>query len=186
MITFIKSATKVDEYPPNSNIEICFVGRSNVGKSSLINAVSNQKIAFSSKAPGRTRLINFFNYNNNILVDLPGYGFSKMSKTMQVQLGKMMEEYFNFKRETLVVFLLIDSKIGPTKDDIKMLDYLNFNNIKFFIVLTKVDKVNQSQKHTSKEKIEKWTKDFLFVSSKNNTNINKLKNIILSIFKNNL
>lgn len=183
MVKFIKSATKIEEYPPNiDGKEVCFVGRSNVGKSSLINSIVNQKIAFSSKEPGRTRLINFFNYNKGILVDLPGYGFSKMSKSKEISLGKMMEEYFNFKSNKVFVFLLIDSKIGITRDDLRMIDYLLFNNMNFFVILTKVDKANQSQKHFSQKQVSQLKRDFLFVSSKNGTNISKLRNIVLSNF----
>ncbi len=140
---FETSASVLDECPPASLPEFAFVGRSNVGKSSLINMLSGQKkdIAIVSSTPGRTRLINFFNINKKWkLIDLPGYGYAKISKAEQAKFQEFVDDYL-INRETLrCVFVLIDSKLPPQEIDLRFTEWLMNSNIPFVLVFTKSDK----------------------------------------------
>ena len=122
---FIISAVKRDQYPKDDRVEVAFVGRSNVGKSSIINALTNRrKLAKVSGTPGKTRLINFFLINNDFyLVDLPGYGYAKVSKKEKESWGKTIETYLNGREELKRVVLLVDSRHKPTADDIMTVSY---------------------------------------------------------------
>ena len=113
---FITSAVKQSQYPVDNRVEVAFVGRSNVGKSSIINALTNRrKLAKVSQTPGKTRLINFFLINNDFyLVDLPGYGYAKVSKKEKESWGKVIETYLNGREELKRVILLVDSRHKPT------------------------------------------------------------------------
>ena len=182
MWKFIKSATNQDNWLKGHAKEICFIGRSNVGKSSLINALANQKIARTSNTPGRTQLINFFQEDNRVYVDLPGYGWAKMSKKNQEKMLSMIENYITNKPELIKIFVLIDSKIGPTKDDLLLIDFLKSNQKEFMIILTKIDKTKQSELHKTKQKIKDIRNNYIMVSSKNKKNIKKLSKIILDMF----
>ena len=132
---FVKSAVYEKDYPEElSNIEFAFVGRSNVGKSSLINSITRRgKLARISKTPGRTQLINYFIINNEFfLVDLPGYGFAKVPKAMKAEWGQTMERYLASKRKKLV-FVLLDIRRVPTAEDMDMLHWLDHFDIPFKI-----------------------------------------------------
>ena len=132
---------------PKSNlIECCFIGRSNVGKSSIINAITKTKnLAKISNTPGRTQSINIFEINKCInLVDLPGYGFAKVSKVMRYNLSMLIEDYIKNRSNLEHSFVLIDAKIGPKSLDIDMFDFLAEYNKLFSIVITKVDKCSVS------------------------------------------
>lgn len=144
---FITSAVSNKQYPDDDRSEIAFVGRSNVGKSSLINTLTNRKrLARVSNDPGRTRLINFFMINELIyFVDLPGYGFAKVAKTEKAKWGKMIEEYLKTRRRLKKVVLLLDSRHVPTEDDLLMYNWLKYYNVETIIVLTKVDKLSGNQ-----------------------------------------
>ena len=122
---YLKGGVDLNSFP-NDLKEVCFCGRSNVGKSSLINALTNRKnLAKTSSNPGKTQVINFFIINNAFyLVDLPGYGYAKVSKDKKDTFGKMMNIYFNKREQLKAIFLLVDYKIGPTKDDILMYEFL--------------------------------------------------------------
>jgi GTP-binding protein len=158
----------------NTN-ECCFIGRSNVGKSSLINSITRKKnLAKTSKTPGRTQSINIFLINDKInLVDLPGYGYAKISKVMRNNLGNLIQEYIENKLELIQVYVLIDAKIGVKNSDIDMFDLLSGSNRKFSIVFTKVDKcsksyleeLEKSMKSLMKTYIDYFNK-FYFTSSK--------------------
>ena len=144
---FIGSYKSVDSIPSFNNIsECCFIGRSNVGKSSLINAITNnKKLAKTSKTPGRTQSINIFNISEGInLVDLPGYGYANVSKVLQNQLSDLVQNYFEFRSNLIHVFVLIDIKVGIKNSDIDMFDILNNFQKKFSIILTKIDKCPKS------------------------------------------
>ena len=132
--------------------ECCFIGRSNVGKSSLLNAVTKtKKLAKTSKTPGRTQSINVFEINNKInIIDLPGYGFAKVSKVMRVNLIILIEEYIQYRKSLDHVFLLIDSKVGIKNTDIDMMDYINNFSKNFSLVLTKIDKISSNQREFQK------------------------------------
>ncbi|GAB3199900.1 GTP-binding protein [Pontibacter aydingkolensis] len=139
---FLMSNTKVEECPAPDKPEYAFIGRSNVGKSSLINMLTGQKgLAKTSSSPGKTQLINHFLINNSwYLVDLPGYGYAKVSKESREKWRKMINYYF-LKRENLTcVFVLIDSRHEPLKQDLEFTEYLGKMGVPFVIVFTKLDK----------------------------------------------
>lgn len=145
---FIKSAAKPKDYPPPELPEVAFVGRSNVGKSSLINVLANRKaLVRTSSTPGRTQLINFFDINGILtLVDLPGYGYAKAPPDVRKQWGPMIETYLA-KRESLkAVVLILDIRRKPSDDDLNMLRWLGTYGIPPIIVLTKCDKLSKNER----------------------------------------
>jgi GTP-binding protein len=171
---FVKSAVYEKDYPEEVNsIEFAFVGRSNVGKSSLVNSLMGRRnIARTSKTPGRTQLINFFMINKDLyLVDLPGYGFAKVPKAMKDEWGKTMERYLASPRSKMV-FVLLDIRRIPSGEDIEMLQWLDHYNVPFKIIFTKMDKVSNNEKFRClkdiRKKIEFDNNDVLFHSSLNN------------------
>ena len=171
---FIISAVKKEQYPKDNRIEIAFVGRSNVGKSSIINALTNRKkLAKVSQTPGKTRLINFFLINNDFyLVDLPGYGYAKVSKSEKASWGQTIERYLNGREELKRVVLLVDSRHKPTADDIMMHEWIMHYGYDVTVVATKSDKLsNKSLKKSEKiiRETLKLTKDdkLYFYSSLN-------------------
>jgi len=141
---------------PNSSHEIIFVGRSNVGKSSFINALLNRKnIARVSQTPGKTRLINFFLINNGFyFVDIPGYGYARVSKKMVLEFQAMIETYLLSEQISLTV-LLLDIRRIPNEDDFIMYEYFKSMNKQILIVLTKSDKLSNNQKFNQIKKIKK-------------------------------
>ena len=142
---YLISSPDYTKCPKPDRPEYAFIGRSNVGKSSLINMLcNNEKLAKTSASPGKTQLINHFNIDNSwYIVDLPGYGFAKVSQTQRKQWEKMIEDYLR-KRENLVsVFVLIDSRHSPQKLDLEFINKLDKWNIPFCLVFTKADKENQ-------------------------------------------
>lgn len=168
---FVKSAVYEKDYPEQlNNMEFAFVGRSNVGKSSLINSITGRKkLAKTSKTPGRTQLINYFKINNEFfIVDLPGYGFAKVPKEMKAEWGKTMDRYIASPRKKLV-FVLLDIRRIPSQEDIEMLVYLDHHDIPFKIIFTKMDKVSNNEKlkvmKEIKKKIEFHNEDVFFHSS---------------------
>ncbi len=154
---FIKSASKRDEFIVDDFSQIAIVGRSNVGKSSIINMLTNNsKMAKTSSTPGRTRLVNYFLVNNEFyLVDLPGYGFHKASKDIAMNWDKVMNDYFTDNERLKVVLLLLDCRHEPNNLDLEMLDYLAEKEIPAIIVLTKIDKLSRSEVNNQITKISK-------------------------------
>ena len=145
---FVKSAVYEKDYPEQlDKMEFAFVGRSNVGKSSLINSLTSRlKLARTSKTPGRTQLINYFLINDEFyIVDLPGYGFAKVPKEMKKQWGKTMERYIASKRKKLV-FVLLDIRRVPSDEDIEMLEWLEYNDMDYKIIFTKIDKLSNNER----------------------------------------
>ena len=145
---FVKSAVYEKDYPEQlDKMEFAFVGRSNVGKSSLINSLTSRlKLARTSKTPGRTQLINYFLINDEFyIVDLPGYGFAKVPKEMKKQWGKTMERYIASKRKKLV-FVLLDIRRVPSDEDIEMLEWLEYNEMDYKIIFTKIDKLSNNER----------------------------------------
>ncbi len=146
-VKFIKSAVKPKDYPPPTKPEVAVVGRSNVGKSSLINAIFKRAIAKVSSKPGKTRLINFFSLDDKIyFVDLPGYGYASVSKAERQKWKDMIEAYFLNRENLNFVIMLVDSRYEPTKLDILTKEWLESLDIPYVIAATKVDKLNQKEK----------------------------------------
>ena len=142
--------------------ECCFIGRSNVGKSSLINAITRtKKLAKTSKTPGRTQSINIFEINNKInLVDLPGYGFAKVSKIKRENLMLLIEDYIKKRNNLSHIYLLIDSKVGLKNSDIDMIDYINYCKKIFSIILTKIDKVSKNHINLQNKSVVSLMKNY--------------------------
>ena len=142
--TFITSAATKEQFitPDKPMIAVC--GKSNVGKSSFINMLANRKkLAKTSSEPGRTRLVNYFDFGEFILADLPGYGFARVSKGEKEKWAKTLNAFFADKEKIAHVFMLVDSRHDPTEDDVQMIEFLHFHTIPFSIVLTKADKLSK-------------------------------------------
>ncbi len=150
---FICSNTRVDLCPQEAIPEYAFIGRSNVGKSSLINMlVERKKLAKTSSTPGKTRLINHFKINDKwFLCDLPGYGYAKVSKKERESFAKMIEKYATQRTNLVCFFVLIDARIPPQQLDLDFIEWLGDSNLPFVIVFTKVDKINQIGKSKNLE-----------------------------------
>lgn len=146
--SFVKSAPSLEEAPKGNLPEVLICGKSNVGKSSLINALCARKqLAFTSSKPGHTRLLNYYNIDNKFyLVDAPGYGFAKGGVDLDALFGDMMSSYFEDNKNLKLVLVLIDSRRELGENDKEIIDYLNEKQIAYFMVVTKIDKVNQSEK----------------------------------------
>lgn len=152
---FVISAPTVSKCPKDDKPEYAFIGRSNVGKSSLINMLCNHKgLAKTSATPGKTLLINHFIINNEwYLVDLPGYGFAKRSKTVQQKLEQMIASYILQRKQLINVFVLIDIRHEQQKIDREFIDWLGESNVPFTIVFTKADKLGPGK---AKQNAQKW------------------------------
>ena len=157
---FITSAVKRNQYPVDVRPEVAFVGRSNVGKSSIINALTNRrKLAKVSQTPGKTRLINFFLINEELyLVDLPGYGYAKVSKSEKESWGKTIETYLLEREQLKKVVLLVDSRHKPTADDIMMHEWIKHFGYKVIVIATKSDKLSNNEIGKSKKIIKETLK----------------------------
>ena len=141
------SAVSEKQYPKNEIPEIVLVGKSNVGKSSFINTMLNRKnLARTSSEPGKTRQINFYNVDNNFyFVDLPGYGYSKMSKEEQVKVGKFIEDYLSNRKQISLIIFLIDIRHSPTENDVMMYDYIINTGFPCLIIANKADKLAETK-----------------------------------------
>lgn len=144
---FLTTAVKPDQYPDTFVPEIAFVGRSNVGKSSLINCLTNRtKLARTSSSPGKTATINFYEIKKSFrLVDLPGYGYAKVSKAEQERWVKMIDTYLSDRYNLVQVIQLVDARHKPTKDDITMINWIKSFGYKPIVIATKIDKLKKSQ-----------------------------------------
>ena len=150
---FICSNTQVDLCPQEAIPEYAFIGRSNVGKSSLINMlVERKKLAKTSSTPGKTRLINHFKINDKwFLCDLPGYGYAKVSKKERDSFALMIEKYATQRSNLVCFFVLVDARIPPQQLDLDFIEWLGDSQLPFVIVLTKIDKINQTGKSKNLE-----------------------------------
>jgi GTP-binding protein len=146
--TFVKSAEQIKDCPNPDKPEYAFIGRSNVGKSSLINMLMNKPdLARVSSSPGKTITINHYLINDAwFLVDLPGYGYARRSKTMRGEWEKHLEQYLRERESLQCLFVLIDSRIDPQDSDLEFLNFLGNMGVPFSIVFTKIDKLNQSMR----------------------------------------
>ncbi len=146
-VEFVKSAVKAAHYPEYDFPEVAFAGRSNVGKSSLINTLIQRKdMVKTSSKPGCTQLINFFLINENLsFVDLPGYGYAKVSKKIRAQWQPMIDRYLSTRESLLGLVLLIDIRRDPQKEEFEMAKWLESRDIPYLVVLTKVDKLSKTK-----------------------------------------
>ena len=181
---FVKSAVVEKDYPEfNNTVEFSFIGRSNVGKSSLINSLTKRKnLARTSKTPGRTQLINYFLINDKIyFVDLPGYGFAKVPEAVRRNWRKTIESYLVSNREK-IVFLLLDLRRIPSNEDMEMLKWLEHFEIEYYIIFTKADKLSNNEKFKQLKEIRKKlvfkNEDVFFYSSLKNTGRKELLDFI--------
>lgn len=185
-LEFVKSARRLAELPP-TDAEVAFVGRSNVGKSSLVNALANRKqLAKVSNTPGRTQLINLFQRREGgTLVDLPGYGYAKVPDRERKQWQGMIEGYLLGRDELRALMLLLDGEIGPTALDLQMIDWLNANEIPAVLVATKLDKVRPSRLAGRKQQVAKACgvaeRNVLWVSAAKGTGIDRLREVIVDL-----
>ncbi len=153
--TFEKSAVAKEQYPKSDMLEFAFAGRSNVGKSSMINKVLNRKsLARVSGTPGKTITINFYNIDSKIyLVDLPGYGYAKRSKEEVAKWGNMMEDYLATREQLVQTILLVDSRHTPTQQDVQMAEWIRHYHDRLVVVATKMDKLKKSEIDTKLDDI---------------------------------
>lgn len=186
------SATSPKHYPEDDFLQVAFVGRSNVGKSSAINTLLNRKsIARVSQSPGKTRTINFYSVNEQFyFVDLPGYGYAKLSKEEQEGWGKMMERYFIESPNLIHLFLLVDIRHEPKDSDVQMYQFAHHWNIPITVIATKSDKINRSQLQKNISVIRKKLnllsgEDVFMISSLKKTGKEEIWSKIIDIFAEN-
>lgn len=148
-------ATRRSQYPEDGKPEFLLVGRSNVGKSSFINTLLERKnLAYTSSRPGKTQTLNFYEVNHEFyLIDVPGYGYAEVSRSVQEKFGKMIEEYLETRKELKRVFFLVDSRHKPSEDDVMMYNFLKYYKIPVTIVATKADKIGTSKREKCKKQI---------------------------------
>ena len=184
---FITSATKPSQYPPTAMPEIAFAGRSNVGKSSLINTLVNRKhLVKTSSTPGRTQLINFFDINQRMgFVDLPGYGYAKVPVAVRKKWGPMIETYLSGRETLRGVVVIMDIRRIPRQEELNLLGWLNHYAIAGILVLTKTDKLSKNkqakQHHLIARALERPKNDFILFSAKTRRGRDTIWNAILSL-----
>lgn len=177
---FITSATNLKQSPNKDNLsEYVFLGRSNVGKSSLINTLCNKKsLARVSSNPGKTITLNYYIIDNSFyLVDVPGYGFANRSKDMKALFGQYIDDYLNKNKNIKMCFLLVDTKVGATADDVLMYNYLKFLNLPITVVTTKCDKIGKTLYFRHEKNIKEKLEDanIIMTSTASKYGIEKLK-----------
>jgi GTP-binding protein len=183
-LRFVTSATRASQLP-GSAAEVAFVGRSNVGKSSLINALANTKqLARVSNTPGRTQLINLFELvGGGTLVDLPGYGFAKVPGRVRKDWPAMIEGYLLEREQLVQVFVLVDGAIGPTPLDVQMLDWLRDEGVPHTVVATKLDKVKPSKRAARRRELAAGCRldegDIVWTSTSSGTGIDQLRSLVV-------
>jgi GTP-binding protein len=184
-LRFVMSADEISRLP-ESDAEVTFAGRSNVGKSSLINALANRKrLAHVSKTPGRTQLLNCFavdGHQARTVVDLPGYGYAAVPGRVRATWQPMIEGYLTEREALVMILVLVDGEIGPTKLDIQMLDWLRANDLPFTVVATKHDKVKSSRRDRRKRELTDGCLvapgDVVWVSATTGVGIDRLRDLI--------
>ncbi len=188
-LRFVTSADRLDRLPPTTS-EVTVVGRSNVGKSSLLNALANRKdLAKTSKTPGRTQLLNCFELEAHdsaagTFVDCPGYGYAKTPRAVREAFQPMIEGYLLGRDELRMIGVLVDGEIGPTKLDVQLLEWLRHHDLPFAVIATKHDKVKAKGREKRKKELAEGCgvdrKDVLWVSAHTGVNIDVLRDRIRS------
>ena len=184
---YVISAVTEAQYPnKEGKPEFAFFGRSNVGKSSLVNAITGKKLlAKVSSKPGKTICMNFFSIDERFyFIDVPGYGFASRSQEQRAKFGSYIEEYLEKSKNLKVAFLLVDTKVGPTKDDILMYNYLQYLNINICVVATKCDKIGSTLRQRAMKEIkQKLNNDnVIMTSTVERIGINE----VIEVIKNNI
>lgn len=181
MIKFVGSFATVESLPKTQFPEYAFVGRSNVGKSSLINAVLGEKIARTSNTPGRTQELNLFNVDDRVLImDLPGYGYARVSRDVAASWVHRLQKYLLSRAQLKRLFILIDSRVGPKESDLELMDFCDCNGILYQIVYTKKDKkVRESnQVELSHDNHGAMAAEILFTSAETKMGLESLRKIV--------
>ena len=187
---FVSSYVSYKDCPKNNIPEYAFVGRSNVGKSSLINMLlDRKKLAKTSQSPGKTQLINQFIVNNNwVLTDLPGYGYAKVGKSLRKDFNKLINDYALYRENLMCMFVLLDSRHAPQKNDLGFMKWLGENQVPFVMVFTKADKLSSSAMNNNimnykKEMLKEWESvpDIFITSAENKNGRIELLNFIEKI-----
>lgn len=190
LASFEASYGLFSQIPPCNTIEIAFAGRSNVGKSTLINKIMNRKsLARVSAVPGKTATINFYKLDPVKIVDLPGYGYAKVAKTEKHRWADLIEGYLDSDRDIRLIFLLIDMRHPPSKDDLHMLNYLIERELPFVIILTKADKLKPTER---KKRMAAFAEEIPYFdeihvvpfSSITREGVEEIRNIIIDISEN--
>lgn len=182
-LEFVKSATKVEQLPP-TRAEVAVVGRSNVGKSSLLNVLARRKkVANTSKTPGRTQTLNLFAAGDGAtIVDCPGYGYAVASKATRASWQPMIEHYLLEREDLTMIMLLVDGEIGPTKSDEQMLEWMRANLLPHTVIATKHDKVRPSQREKRKRELAARCmlepSDVVWVSATKQTGTDRLRDLV--------
>jgi len=186
---FIKSAAQKSGWIQDNVNEVCFIGRSNVGKSTFINALTNQnKLAKTSSTPGKTRLLNFFDINNGEfrIVDAPGYGFARVNHEQKLEFAKMMDEYLTSRNNLKFVCQLVDLRHKPTNDDVEMYNFFKHHNIPVLIVATKKDKCKKNDIKKNEKVIKETLKvvdtdKFLSISSMEKNSLQNVYDVLVEM-----
>lgn len=186
---FIASYGISSQLPESDRVEFVFSGRSNVGKSSLINRLCSRKnLARVSSTPGKTATINFYSVDNLYFVDLPGYGYAKVSNADRDRWDKLINSYFEENRNNELLIQLLDCRHDPSADDVQMLQFLHYHRIPFVIVLTKADKLKKSQIAETQSRFEKiglqyGSQKVFLTSSEKGTGMEELKQYLESVLE---
>ena len=182
-LEFVTSAPTADDLPDNE-AELAVVGRSNVGKSSLLNALANRKrLAMVSKTPGRTQLLNCFALEDGTaVIDCPGYGYASAPAATRQRWQQMMEDYLLTREQLAMILVLVDGEIGPTRLDLQMLEWLRANALPHVIIATKHDKVKAAKRQKRKKDLAAACHlepgDIIWVSAANGTGIDRLRGLV--------
>ena len=185
-LRFVMSADRLEALPDTA-VEVAVVGRSNVGKSSLLNALAGRKaLAKTSKTPGRTQLLNCFvfeGHEDRAVIDCPGYGYAEASKAMRASWQAMIERYLLEREQLSMVIVLVDGEIGPTKLDLQLLDWLRANELPHTVVATKHDKVRSSHRPRRRKEVAAACRllpdDVVWVSAAKGTGVDRLRGLVL-------